>query len=122
MNILLRNNVEEKNILFFCDNNSRLWGEEIKRNVNNREIKKIVISIDELKKYCSHHKRVIIIIATLVEKFYLKILNQVKEIGITNIIISSEEILKLRDAFLDMENKDKKIYKKSFIEERRAAI
>lgn len=94
--ILLRNNIEEKNILFFCDNNSNLWGNTYKE--------KKVISPIELKEYCECHKKVIIIVSTIVKQFYVQILNQLKELNIENTIILHEEIVLLERALFSIQN------------------
>lgn len=97
-NMLLKNNVEEKNILFFCDNNSNLWGK------NEENGKKKIISPIELKEYCEWHKKVIIIIATVVKQFYVEILNQLKELNIENTIILNNELIILEKTLFGIQN------------------
>lgn len=118
--MLLRNNVEEKNILFFCDNNSNLWG----KIEENR--KKKIISPIELKEYCGWHKEVVIIVATVVKQFYVEILNQLKELTIENIIILNDEIIILEKTLVGIQNleelEEMKICKKILLQENNAFL
>lgn len=113
--MLLRNNVEEKNILFFSDNNSNLWEK------NEENGKKKIISPIELKEYCRWHKDVVIIIATVVERFYIEILKQLKEFKIENTILLNEEIILLEKTLVAIQNleelEEMKIYKKILLQE-----
>lgn len=99
IDMLLRNNIIEKNILFFCDNNSNLWEKEKKRN----QIERKILSPNELEKYCKNHKKVIIIIATMVEKFSSEIVKQLRSYNIQNIIIFIKEMILLEKVLVSIE-------------------
>lgn len=122
LDILLRNNVKEENILFFCDNNPELWKEIEKVIRGGMKIKKKVISPNELKKYCENHKEVVIIIATLVMNFCTEIIEQIQEFAIQNTVILRDEIVYLENTLFYIKNSEKKleeieVYKKYFLEQ-----
>lgn len=96
--ILLRNGVNNKKILFFCDNNLNLWGKE--------HDNKKVISPNELKEYCETNKEIIIIIGTVVKKFYLEIIDQIRRLNLKNTVILNEEIILLERTLFSIQNLD----------------
>lgn len=116
--LLLRNNIKENNILFFCDNDSSLWG-KIKDN-------KEIISPNKLKEYCKCHKDVIIIIATVVKRFCTEIIKQIRKLSIENTIMLNEEIILLERTLFSIQNMDEleeiKICKRAFLKEKNAAF
>lgn len=115
-NILLRNNVKENNILFFCDNNSSLWG----KTKDNKKI----ISPNELKEYCKNNKNIIIFIATIVERISTEIIKQIKENNIKNTVIFGKEIILLEKVLVhnskELEKRELEVYKRAQIEQRKA--
>lgn len=118
--MLLRNNVEEKNILFFCDNNSNLWGGE------EREAKKIV-SPNELEQYCKNHKDTIIVIATVKKRFCLEIIEQLEKLNVQNKVILNEELIVLEKTLFSIQNLKResneiKFYRKILFEEQKNII